>query len=114
MGAPSFWFPSAGPGCTGRWIWVPGHYRRCYSKAQFKELAERAGFHLEALLSFNRFGSPAWWLNGRVLRRKTFGLWQIKMLNFLTPLFRVIDRFLPLPPLSIIAVLRKPPLELVH
>jgi hypothetical protein len=45
------------------------------------------------------------------LRRKTFGLWQIKILNFLTPLVRVIDRFLPLPPLSIIAVLRKPPLE---
>jgi hypothetical protein len=62
-------------------------------------------------LSFNRFGSPAWWLNGRVLHRKTFGLWQIKMLNFLTPLVRAIDRFLPLPPLSIIAVLRKPPLQ---
>ena len=71
----------------------------------------RAGFHLESLLSFNRFGSPAWWLNGRLLRRKTFGLWQIKMLNFLTPLVRGIDRFLPLPPLSIIAVLRKPRLE---
>ena len=102
-----------GTGLYGTLDKVLGHYRR-YSKAQFKELAERAGFHLEALLSFNRFGSPAWWLNGRLLRRKTFGLWQIKMLNFLTPLVRVIDRFLPLPPLSIIAVLRKPPLELVH
>jgi hypothetical protein len=61
------------------------------------------------MLSFNRFGSPAWWLNGRLLRRKTFGLWQIKMLNVLTPMVRVIDRFLPLPPLSIIAILRKPP-----
>jgi hypothetical protein len=49
-----------------------------------------------------------------LLRRKTFGLWQIKMLNFLTPLVRAIDRFLPLPPLSIIAILRKPPLESAH
>ena len=99
-----------GPGLYGTLDKALGHYRR-YSKAQFTELAARAGFQLEALLSFNRFGSPAWWLNGRLLRRKTFGLWQIKILNFLTPLVRVIDRFLPLPPLSIIAVLRKPPLE---
>jgi hypothetical protein len=33
------------------------------------------------------------------------------MLNVLTPMVRVIDRFLPLPPLSIIAILRKPPVN---
>ena len=102
-----------GPGLFGTLDEVLGHYRR-YTKKQFTELAVRSGFHLEALLSFNRAGSPAWWLNARVLRRKTFGLWQIKALNFLTPLFRVVDRFLPLPPLSIIAVLRKPVPEPVH
>jgi glycosyltransferase involved in cell wall biosynthesis len=102
-----------GPGMYGTLDKVLGHCRR-YTKSQFTELAARAGFHLESLLSFNRFGSPAWWLNGRLLRRKTFGLWQIKMLNFLTPVVRVIDRFLPLPPLSIIAVLRKPPSEPAH
>ena len=98
----------SGPGLYGTLDKVLGHYRR-YTKAQFTELAAQSGFQLEALLSFNRFGSPAWWLNGRVLRRKTFGLWQIKMLNVLMPLIRAIDGFLPLPPLSIIAVLRKPP-----
>lgn len=97
-----------GPKLYGTLDTVLGHFRR-YTKPQFTELAARAGFHLEELLSFNRFGSPAWWLNGRLLRRKTFGLWQIKMLNVLTPMVRVIDRFLPLPPLSIIAILRKPP-----
>ena len=96
-----------GPGLYGTLDKVLGHHRR-YTKSHFTEVAARAGFQLENLLSFNRFGSPAWWLNGRLLRRKTFGLWQIKMLNFLTPLVRGIDRFLPLPPLSIIAVLRKP------
>jgi glycosyltransferase involved in cell wall biosynthesis len=99
-----------GPGLYGTLDKVLGHFRR-YTKLEFTELAARAGFQLEELLTFNRFGSPAWWLNGRLLRRKTFGLWQIKMLNFLTPMIRVIDRFLPLPPLSIIAVLRKPPLK---
>ena len=96
-----------GPKLYGTLDKVLGHYRR-YTKAQLAEVAARAGFHVEELLSFNRAGSPAWWLNARVLKRKTFGLWQIKALNFLTPLFRVIDRFLPLPPLSVIAVLRKP------
>jgi glycosyltransferase involved in cell wall biosynthesis/phospholipid N-methyltransferase len=102
-----------GPKLFGTLDEVLGHYRR-YTKTQFMGLAARAGFHLDALLSFNRVGSPAWWLNARLLRRKTFGLWQIKALNFLTPFFRLIDRFLPLPPLSIIAVLRKPAVEAVH
>jgi glycosyltransferase involved in cell wall biosynthesis len=98
-----------GPAMYGTLDKVLGHYRR-YTKPQFMDLAVRAGFQVEALLSFNRFGSPAWYLNGRLLRRKTFGLWQIKMLNFLTPLVRKIDRFLPVPPLSLIAVLKRPPL----
>jgi hypothetical protein len=59
-------------------------------------------------VEFNRIGVIAWWLNARLLRRRTFGLWQIKMLNLLTPLFRVLDDFLPLPPLSLIAILSKP------
>jgi hypothetical protein len=32
----------------------------------------------------------------------------------LTPLFRVLDKFLPLPPLSLIAVLSKPSVEEVE
>ena len=70
-------------------------------------MAEQAGFRVEQVLNFNRPGVPAWWLNGRVLHRKTFGLGQIRMLNILTPLFRLVDSWLPLPPLSIIAILRK-------
>jgi hypothetical protein len=99
-----------GPALYGTLDKVLGHHRR-YTKSQFTEVAARAGFQLETLLSFNRFGSPAWWLNGRLLRRKTFGSWQIKMLNILMPLIRRIDRFLPLPPISIIAILRKSPFE---
>ena len=71
------------------------------------DVAEQAGFRVEQVLNFNRPGVPAWWLNGRVLHRKTFGLGQIRMLNILTPVFRLVDSWLPLPPLSIIAILRK-------
>jgi hypothetical protein len=60
---------------------------------------------VKALLTFNRASSLPWYLNGKILRRRTFGLLQIKMVNWLTPLFRLIDGWLPFPPLSLIAVL---------
>jgi hypothetical protein len=62
---------------------------------------------VEKILKFNRPGVPAWWLNGKLMKRRTFGMGQIRLLNALTPLFRLIDPWLPLPPLSIIAILRK-------
>jgi hypothetical protein len=86
---------------------VLGHHRR-YTQNQLHELACAAGFRLDTMVEFNRIGVIAWWINGRLLRRRTFGFWQIKLLNLMTPLFRVLDKFLPLPPLSLIAVLRKP------
>ena len=95
-----------GPGLYGTLDEVLGHFRR-YTKEQLVNVAERAGFQVEQVLKFNRPGVPAWWLNGKVLRRKTFGLGQIRVLNLLTPIFRLVDSWLPLPPLSIIAILRK-------
>jgi glycosyltransferase involved in cell wall biosynthesis len=97
-----------GPALFGTLDEVLGHFRR-YTQEQLIGVAQEAGFHVEQVLSFNRPGVAAWWLNGRVLHRKTFGLGQIRMLNLLTPLFRLVDSWLPLPPLSIIAILRKEP-----
>ncbi len=102
-----------GPWLFGTLDEVLGHQRR-YTRKQLTELVEKAGFHLEKVLEFNRIGVIAWWLNACLLRRRTFGLWQIKILNVLTPLFRVLDNFLPLPPLSLIAVLSKPLFELAQ
>lgn len=106
-----------GGGCAvilvpcGPWLYgsldeVLGHCRR-YTRDQLIAVAQKAGFGIERVLKFNRPGVLAWWFNGRVLRRKTFGLGQIRMLNILTPLFRLVDAWLPLPPLSFIAILRK-------
>jgi glycosyltransferase involved in cell wall biosynthesis/phospholipid N-methyltransferase len=95
-----------GPGLYGSLDEVLGHFRR-YTEKQLRDVAGHAGFHVEQVLKFNRAGVPAWWLNGRILRRRTFGIAQIRMLNFLTPLFRLVDPWLPLPPLSLIAILRK-------
>lgn len=94
-----------GPRLFGTLDEVLGHYRR-YTRDQLVEACGRAGFRIEKVLKFNRIGSPGWWLNGRVLKKKTFGFWQIKLLNNLVPFVRPIDRFLPLPHLSWIVILR--------
>lgn len=96
-----------GPWLMGTLDEVLGHQRR-YTRENLTDLVAKAGFHLDTMLEFNRVGVIAWWLNGRIMRRRSFGLWQIKMLNLMTPVFRVLDKYLPLPPLSLIAVLSKP------
>lgn len=95
-----------GPWLFGTLDEVLGHFRR-YTSDELASVCAEAGFRVEGILKFNKPGVPAWWFNARVLRRKTFGLGQIRMLNLLTPFFRLVDSWLPLPPLSIIAILRK-------
>jgi glycosyltransferase involved in cell wall biosynthesis len=94
-----------GPGLYGSLDRVLGHYRR-YTRKQLQDVCERAGFRVERVLKFNRVGAPGWWWNGRVLKKKTFGFWQIKLLNAILPVVRPIDRFLPFPHLSWIVILR--------
>jgi glycosyltransferase involved in cell wall biosynthesis len=99
-----------GPDLFGTLDEVLGHCRR-YTEESLADVAQRAGFRVEQILKFNRPGVFAWWLNGRMLKKRTFGLGQIRMLNFLTPFFRLVDHWLPLPPLSIIAILKKEAIE---
>jgi glycosyltransferase involved in cell wall biosynthesis len=95
-----------GPRLYGSLDRVLGHHRR-YTREQLIATGKQAGFHVKEVLDFNRMGVPGWWLNSRVLRRATCGLWQINMLNVLVPLFRNLDRYLPLPPLSLMAIFEK-------
>jgi glycosyltransferase involved in cell wall biosynthesis len=95
-----------GPGLYGTLDEVLGHQRR-YTRESLEKLVTNAGFELDKMLEFNRVGVIAWWLNGRVLRRRTFGLSQIKVLNVMTPIFRAVDKILPWPSLSLIAVIKK-------
>ena len=83
-----------------------GHVRR-YTEEGLANISRQAGFEVERVLKFNRAGVLGWWLNGRILRKKTFDLGQIRMLNILTPLFRLLEPVLPTPSLSLIAILRK-------
>ncbi|MEI7703032.1 MAG: bifunctional glycosyltransferase/class I SAM-dependent methyltransferase [Deltaproteobacteria bacterium] len=85
-----------------------GHRRR-YTEATLRDLASRAGLAVTEVIAFNRLSSLPWWVNGRLLRRSSAGRFQIGLVDWLTPIFRRIDRFLPLPPLSLIAVMERRP-----
>ena len=82
-------------------------HKRRYSEESLRQLAADCGFEVQQILRLNRVGTLAWFINGKLIRRQNFGLFQIWALNWLTPLFRVIDRFLPVPALSLIAILRR-------
>ena len=97
-----------GPWNFGTLDQVLGHHRR-YTAATLTALTERCGFEVERLLRFNRVGTIAWFLNGRLLRRRSFSLLQIMLLNWIVPLMRAVDGILPVPPLSLIAILRPGP-----
>jgi glycosyltransferase involved in cell wall biosynthesis/phospholipid N-methyltransferase len=97
-----------GPWLLGSLDEVLGHKRR-YDEQALRRVAAEAGFHVKAIVPFNRMSSIPWWLSGRLLRRRTFSLFQMLVVNWLTPLFRFLDGWLPLPPLSLIAVLEPRP-----
>ncbi len=68
---------------------------------------ERAGFDVERICDFNRVSVPGWWLNGRLLKRKTFSRLQLKLLDTAMPLLRHLDRAWPWSGLSLIACGRR-------
>ena len=68
---------------------------------------EHAGFVVEDVFGINRVAPPFWFLNGRVLGRTTVPANQVRVFDRLVPLVRFVDRLLPFPPLSIIAIGRK-------
>jgi len=84
-----------------------GHRRR-YGAADLERLAGKAGLRVAHVGGVNRAGSAAWWINARLLRRRQISLFQMKVLNLATPLLRAIEPLLPLPSLTLFAVLQKP------
>ena len=85
---------------------VLGHKRR-YTRQTLMALASACGLEARELIQFNRLGTVAWFLNGKIMRKRSFGLAQVWLLNLLTPVMRATDRMLPIPPLSLIAVMQR-------
>jgi glycosyltransferase involved in cell wall biosynthesis len=96
----------------GQWLFgsldrVLDHQLR-YSKKLLRERSKSAGFTVEQVMSFNKAGLLPWFLNGKILRRKAFGRVQLKIFDSMVWLWKILDHILPLPGLSIIAILRRP------
>jgi SAM-dependent methyltransferase len=80
-----------------------GHYRR-YSKETLEVQMSQAGFHVERMIEFNRVTYPGWFLNGRILRRRSVSRVQLWSFDLLVPLWKRVDALLPWPPTSLIAI----------
>lgn len=84
-----------------------GHFRR-YTVQELAAKMRRAGFEVVETKGFNRLGSLGWYVSGKLLGRTTLSPGQMKLYEWLLPLARLIEPFPILPPLSVIAVGRKP------
>ncbi|HLN03128.1 MAG TPA: glycosyltransferase [Bryobacteraceae bacterium] len=82
---------------------VLGHHRR-YEEAQLRQRMEEAGLRVKQVIHFNRITRPGWYVNGRLLRRERFSRIQLWVFDRLVPLWRIIDRLLPWPSVSIIGI----------
>jgi glycosyltransferase involved in cell wall biosynthesis len=80
-----------------------GHYQR-YSHKELQQKMELAGFHVDRILDFNRVSYPGWYVNGRIFNSTALSPRMMAMFDRLVWLWRRIDRFLPWPPTSIIAI----------
>ncbi len=85
---------------------VLGHHRR-YSADELRSKMRQADFVVEEMLQFNRVTRFGWRLNGRWLKRKGFGRLQLWLFDHFVWLWRRMDRFLPWPAVSLIAIGKK-------
>jgi glycosyltransferase involved in cell wall biosynthesis len=85
---------------------VLGH--RCrYSREILSEELRSTGFEIESFRDFNHLAIPGWWLNGKILKRRHFSRFQLKIFNMLVPVIRRFDPLVPGRGLGIIAVARR-------
>jgi glycosyltransferase involved in cell wall biosynthesis len=90
-----------------------GHFRR-YDEGELERKMSRAGFTVDQQLYFNKVGVLAWWFGNTLMRQRTITVWQLRLYNLLTPLFRLLDKFLPSTGLSTIVVARQTEPATVH
>jgi hypothetical protein len=62
---------------------------------------------VERQFFFNKAGVIAWWIGNTFCGQKTITPLQLKIYNLLTPIFKMLDRCLPVSGLSTVVVARK-------
>jgi len=84
-----------------------GHRRR-YERQELRDKLEAAGLTVEHLSAFNLAGALGWYVNSRLLKRRTVPGVQARINNLLVPLLRLEERFACPVGLSLVAVGRAP------
>jgi SAM-dependent methyltransferase len=83
-----------------------GHKRR-FSQPGLREMLEGAGLRVERVHQLNKIGAPAWWIYGKLLRRKYISKLTLKLYDKSVWFWRRVDNLLPWRGLSLIVVARK-------
>jgi hypothetical protein len=84
-----------------------GHRRR-YSGADVRQLAERGGFQVAQMETFNKVALLPWWAYSRLLNTRNISKLVLKIFDKSVWFWRRLDPFMPLPGLSLLMVARKP------
>ncbi len=83
------------------------HFRR-YTRASMEAALRDAGLGVVRFQNFNFLSIAGWWFNSCLLQRSEMDRWQLKLYDMLVPLMRPLERWLPLPGLSLICVAERP------
>ena len=107
VGGALILFVPALPALFGSLDEAVGHHRR-YTQDSLREVLERNGFEVEAMQWMNLIGIPAWFLNGRVLKRRVLSPLQLRLYDQLAPTLASLEAQVKLPVgLSLLAVGRR-------
>jgi glycosyltransferase involved in cell wall biosynthesis len=95
-----------GPALFGTLDRTLGHKRR-FSRAELTTLLEECGFTVEKRIELSKAGAPAWWVYGKLFRRKQISKVMLKMFDKTVWIWRRVEWLLPWRGLSLILVARK-------
>jgi SAM-dependent methyltransferase len=88
-----------------------GHFRR-YTPATLRDVIESNGFRIESVEWLNLLGIPGWFLNSRVLKRRSVPGLQVRIYDRIAPLIARMESMVKLPVgMSLLAVARAMPIS---
>lgn len=86
---------------------IVNHYRR-YSKEELRKKLEKTGFLIEQISYHNKLSALGWFVNARILKKRSFSKFQLYIVNILVPLIDIIDRVIPFDfGISVICIAKK-------
>jgi glycosyltransferase involved in cell wall biosynthesis len=95
------------PGMFGSLDRSLGHKRR-YNPASLRDLLESRGLTVRRIQQLNRAGAPPWWAYSRILGARRINKLVLKLFDKTVWFWSRIDRLLPWPGLSLVAVAQRP------